>query len=316
MSYQWLTGVSTTAILIHWFSITKDLVFITRNTGQNLLCICFNSYISTSGPTTAAKRSKCSANIQLLKIHRSAKSELAWSPLHVAPNRLNPASFSTIAQRRMHVFQRAGCPHSTHLQVLQPRLHQNTSTGHGVPPAVRPDRLQMPFWNAFGLAAPLSCSRVPLKMCLTQQPPTFMPAQSVSPWAVLHPSFRFLCRSWNSSATSVPRNHKPHVYTAAALTWYHGTGVPTQHLCAPPAALNWRLLVRNFPLLCQPPYLFPDCLSPLPPYSLALPIPSCFSLQGPFLWKRHNFPLGEISKQGLAVVPGIPQHGAVGGEKK
>lgn len=112
------------------------------------------AYVSTSGPMTAAKRSKCSAKIQLLKIYRSEESVLAWSPLHLVSNKLNLVSFSSplpASSTTMQdaCFPRASCPHSICLQAAQPILYWITCTGHGVPPEVRPDRLRMPFWNAF-----------------------------------------------------------------------------------------------------------------------------------------------------------------------
>lgn len=156
-------------------------------------------------------------------------------------------------------------------------------------------------WDHIGWKCPsemLSCKLLlcpawlsPLKIRLKWQPPTFMPIQSISPWAVVYFSFRFLCRSRTVlQHLSLGIANQPHVYTAATLTWCHGSGVPKHRV--PPEVPNWRLFVRNFPLLCQPPYSLPDCLSPLPPYSSPSLHPILFLFPRPFSLKMTQFPFG------------------------
>lgn len=181
-------------------------------------------------------------------------------------------------------------------------------------------------WDHIGckcLSEMLSCKLLfcpawlsPLKIRLKWQPPTFMPIQSVSPRAVVYFSFRFLCRSWTVlQHLSLGIANQPHVYTAATLTWCHmAQGCPNTMFLqkCPTGGFLLETSPYSASLLTHSQIAFHHC----PHILLPLSTPSCFSFQGPFLWKWHNFPLGQISKQGLAVVPGIPPQGAVGGEKK
>lgn len=187
-----------------------------------------------------------------------------------------------------HVFSR-GLVVPQHLSAGSPARsalkHQHRTRGSSW---ARPDRLRKPFWNAFRQAAPLPCLAVPSEDVL-KTTTTYMYTYPVCitrgcPVLLLEDPPQVL----SSSATFVPRNHKPApVYTAAALTGYHSSGVRRQ--CCVPSKHLTRFFLETYPCSAS---LLTCSLSPVPPYSSPSPHPILLLFARPFSLEKAQFPFG------------------------